>query len=187
MRKFLLASVAVAAGAVLTSPAMATPVSCAVGGSIATYEAYGSTGCSVDGGAIVFSNIVVTPQVGNGGVVTLTSLTPFNTGNEWGLTLSYISNAASSNSQADVAWQYNVSASPPLVDAYASFTGTTTGTGTATLSETLSNGVTLSLNGPGSTTVDFPPVSNLFVVKDQNDFAGTAGSSEFLFWLTGSR
>jgi hypothetical protein len=176
MRKLLLASAGAAAVALLTSPAMASPVACTTA-SVATYEASGFS-CSVDGGAIVFSNIVVSSVVSGGAVVTLGNFSPFNIGNEWGLTLSYASNTGTSASQADVAWQYNVSASPPLVDAYASFTGTVTGTGTASLSETLSNGVTLSLNGPGATTVNFSPISSLGVIKDQNDFSGSAGSAE---------
>jgi hypothetical protein len=65
-----------------------------------------------------------------------------------------------------------------LTDAFMSFTGTTTGTGIATLSETLSNGATLSLNGLGATSTTFPPMASLAVIKDQNDFSGAAGSSQ---------
>jgi len=63
-------------------------------------------------------------------------------------------------------------------DAFASFTGTATGTGSASLSETLSNGATLSLTYPGSTSTTFPSIDELSVLKDQNDFSGPAGSAE---------
>jgi hypothetical protein len=66
-----------------------------------------------------------------------------------------------------------------LNDAFLSFAGTTTGNGTATISEVLSNGTTLSLGAPGSTTANFAPIASLFAIKDQADHAntGTAQSS----------
>lgn len=144
-------------------------------GSVATYMAAGFS-CSV--GTVTFSNIVVTTPTTGSGSVGLGSFSPFTSGNESGLSLSYTANAGGTpNSSADVAWTYAVSSTPDLIDAFASFTGVVTGTGTANLSETLSNGTTLSLSAPGSTTATFAPIGSLTVIKDQNDFNGSAGSS----------
>jgi hypothetical protein len=41
----------------------------------------------------------------------------------------------------------------------------------------LSNGVSLSLNSPGSITKTFTPIGSLGVIKDQSDFSGVAGSA----------
>ena len=65
-----------------------------------------------------------------------------------------------------------------LDDAFAAFAGTVTGTGTQSLSEVLSNGTTLSLSSAGSTTATFAPIASLSVIKDQNNFAGAAGSAD---------
>ena len=39
------------------------------------------------------------------------------------------------------------------------------------MGETLSNGVTLNLNAPGTITKTFPPIGALSVIKDQSNFA----------------
>jgi hypothetical protein len=163
-----------AAAFVGTTPAHALPC---VTGSVATYVGLGATGCSVDG--VTFSNIQVSTLVSGGGTVTLGNFTPVSfidvSGHlESGLALNYIAQAPAGG-QADVAWQYNVTGNL-LSDAFLSFTGTTTGNGTAQISETLSNGVTLSLNQPGSIRVDFAPVPTLFAIKDQVDL-GRDGTS----------
>ena len=146
-----------------------------VTGTVASYEVAGFS-CNVDG--VTFSNIAVTTITSGSGTVTLGDFSPFTIGGENGLSLSYTANTGTTpGSAADVAWTYTVSGAPNLVDAFLSFTGTTTGTGTATISETLSNNVTLSLTSPGSTTANFPPVGTLGVIKDQNDFSGAAGSA----------
>lgn len=183
MRKLLLGAVGAAAGALLATPVMAGPVACAIGGSVATYEGYGSTGCSIDGGAIVFSNISFTPTVTGSGQVVFTSVTPFTAGNEFGLQLNYVASTGSTpGSIADVAWTYDVSSTPPMIDAYMAFTATTTGDGTATLSEVLTNGgntvASLSLSSQGSTTQTFAPQSTLVALKDQYNYSGTTGSAE---------
>ncbi len=79
-----------------------------------------------------------------------------------------------------------------MVDAYMSFTGVTgpipgvpQGPGafaTATLSETLSNGVVLSLLSPGATSTSFPAVGSLSAIKDQDNSAynGDFSSSSVL-------
>jgi hypothetical protein len=63
-------------------------------------------------------------------------------------------------------------------DAFATFAGTTTGTGTDDLSEVLSNGVSLTLHAPGATSAMFSAIQSLSVIKDQSDFAGSAGSAD---------
>jgi hypothetical protein len=149
-----------------------------VPGSVASYVALGSTGCSVDG--VTFSNINVNTLASGGGAVTLGNFTPFQTIVngilESGLLLNYIANAGVAGAEADVAWTYNV-AGNLLTDAFLSFAGNTTGNGQAQISEALSNGVTLSLNSPGSTSTTFTPVSSLSVLKDQADHANSGSAS----------
>ena len=173
MNKLVLATACAAAAALTASPVMASPIACATA-PVSTYTATGFS-CSVDNGAIVFSNINVTSTTTNGAVVALGNFIPFSVGDEFGLTLTYSANTGTPPSVADVAWTYNVSGSPSIVDAYMAYTATTTGTGTTSLSETLSNGVTLALNGPGVQTTNFAPVSDLGVIKDQNNFSGSDG------------
>jgi hypothetical protein len=52
------------------------------------------------------------------------------------------------------------------------------------VSEVLSNGVTLSLNAPGSTTATFAPTPSLFVMNDQIDFVGASGGTSTTSALT---
>ena len=173
MRKLPLAATVLLGTALWTTAGYAGPCGTA---SVATYSAAGFS-CSVDG--VTFSNIAVTTITSGSGTVTLGDFTPFTVGNENGLALTYSATTGTTpGSTADVSWIYNVAGAPGLIDAFASFTGTTTGTGTADLSETLSNGVVLSLTGPGSTTATFPAVPSLGVIKDQNNFSGSEGSSE---------
>ena len=151
-----------------------------VTGSVSSYEAAGFS-CSV--GPVTFSDITVIPTTSGSGTVTLSDFSPFTTVvdgvSEFGLHLLYASNTgATAGSQADVGWSYDVSGAPNLTDAFATFAGTTTGTGTEDLSEALSNGVALSLNAPGSTSAMFSPIGFLSVIKDQSDFAGSAGSAD---------
>jgi hypothetical protein len=176
MHTKLLTAAGLVAGSLLWgSGAYAAPCSTAP---VATYTA-GGFSCNV--GPVTFSNFVVTTPTGGSGTVSLGMFSPFTTligaVTEYGFSLSYAANTgATPGSTADVALTYNVAANL-LNDAFASFAGTTTGTGTSSLAETLSNGVTLNLNAPGSTTASFPPIGNLSAIKDQNDFSGAAGSS----------
>jgi PEP-CTERM motif len=164
-----------AAAFVGTTPAHALPC---VTGSVATYVGLGATGCSVDG--VTFSNIQVNVTTMNGGAVALGNFTPFSAiinGNlESGLSLNYTANAGSSGAEADIAWTYNVSGNL-LTDAFLAFAGNTTGTGQSQISEVLSNGVSLSLNAPGSVTATFAPVASLFAIKDQANHANTGTAS----------
>jgi hypothetical protein len=134
-------------------------------------------------GPVTFSNIAVIPTTSGSGVVTLSDFSPFTVAvdgvDEFGLDLFYASNTGTTpGSQADVGWTYNVSGVPNLIDAYATFAATVTGTGTADLSEVLSNGVSLSLAAPGSTSAIFSAIGSLSVIKDQSDFAGSAWSAD---------
>ena len=132
---------------------------------------------------MTFSDISVGSTTSGSGVVTLGDFSPFTTVvngvTEFGLNLSYASNTgATPGSQADLSWTYDVSGVPSLTDAFATFAGTTTGTGTDDLSEVLSNGVSLTLHAPGATSAMFNAIQSLSVVKDQSDFAGSAGSAD---------
>jgi hypothetical protein len=159
--------------ALLSSPAAAV-VAC-VGGSVASYVALGSGGCSV--GPVTFSNISVETLFSNGGSVVLGNFTPISFGNDYGLTLHYLAIAPGANATADVFWNYNVSGDPFLHDAFLAFAGNTSGSGHAEVSEILSNGTVLSLNVPGSTTAEFSPITTLFVLKNQANFVGASGGT----------
>jgi len=182
MRKRALAFGAVAALGVV--PFMGLPAEAApcVSAPVATYTAAGFS-CNVDG--FTFSNIVVNTTVSNGGSVTLGNFTPVNPlPGEFGLLLNYTAVAPQANATADITWSYNVVGVPFIGDAFLALAGNTTGSGQAQVSEILSNGVTLSLNAPGSTVATFAPVSSLFVMKDQIDFVGAAGGTSTTSALT---
>jgi hypothetical protein len=170
--------------ALATISLMASPAwsAACVSAPVATYTAAGFS-CNVDG--FTFSNIVVNTTVSNGGSVTLGNFTPVNPlPGEFGLLLNYTALAPAANSTADVTWTYNVVGVPNINDAFLALAGNTTGSGQAQVSEILSNGVTLSLNAPGSTQAFFSPVASLFVMKDQIDFVGAAGGTSTTSALT---
>jgi PEP-CTERM motif len=169
--KSWMAVAALVASSLLTTTSAWAAV-CAVA-PVGTYTAAGFT-CTVDD--LTFSNFSVTTTVSNGGSVTLGSFIPFTLGDEFGLTLSYTALAPAANATADVLWTYNV-AGAGINDAFLALAGNTTGAGVAQVGETLSNGVVLSLNGPGSTTATFAPINSLAVFKDQIDFVGAAGGT----------
>jgi hypothetical protein len=181
VRSLLGVAAALTAIPLMGSSAWAAPC---VTGSVASYIALGSTGCSVDG--FTFSNIQVSVTTSNGGSVTLGNFTPVNPlPGEFGLLLNYTALAPNALATADVTWSYNVLGVPFIGDAFLALAGNTTGSGQAQVSEILSNGVTLSLNAPGSTTTTFTtPVSSLFVMKDQIDFVGAAGGTSTTSALT---
>jgi PEP-CTERM motif len=147
--------------------------------SVATYEASGFT-CNV--GPVTFSDIVVLTTTSGSGAVALSDFSPFTVlvGGvpEYGLHLFYAAATGSTpDSFADVGWTYDVSGIPSLTDAFETYAGTKTGNGSTDLSETLSNGVALTLNAPGVATATFSPVGFLSAIKDQDDFSGTDGSA----------
>src|SRR5438132_132182 len=151
-------SLASVAAALITTPLIGLPAwgAACVSAPVATYEASGFS-CNVDG--LLFSNFVVTPGFSGGGSVTLGNISPFSFGNEFGLSLNYTSLAPFGGATADIAWQYSVSGIGGLLinDAFLALAGNTTGDGAAQVSEILTNGVTLSLGSPGSTTATFAP------------------------------
>jgi hypothetical protein len=172
------------AAALTAMPLMASSAWSAecVNAPVATYTASGFS-CNVDG--FTFSNFVVNTTVSNGGSVTLGNFTPVNPlPGEFGLLLNYLAVAPQADSRADIAWSYNVAGVPFIGDAFLALSGNTTGSGQAQVSEILSNGITLSLNAPGSTTRSFDPISSLFVMKDQVDFVGTSGGTSTTSQLT---
>jgi hypothetical protein len=175
---------ALAAGTLLgMSPLLGASSALAAACGTASVSVYEAAGFSCNVGPVTFSDISVLTTTSGSGVVTLSDFSPFtavvNGVTEFGLHLSYASNTgATPGSQADIAWTYDVSGAPSLIDAFATFAGTTTGTGTEDLSEVLSNGVSLTLNAPGATSAVFSAIGSLSVIKDQSDFAGSAGSAD---------
>jgi ribulose kinase len=100
------------------------------------------------------------------------------------LLLNYTAAAPAANSTAEITWTYNVVGNLFIDDAFLALAGNTTGSGQAQVSEILSNGITLSLNFPGSTERMFSPISSLFVQTDQIDFVGAAGGTSTTSSLT---
>ena len=179
-----LAFAALAAGTLLgMSPLLGASSALAAACVTAPVSVFEAPGFSCNVGPVTFSDISVSSTVSGSGVVTLSDFSPFTTVvdgvTEFGLNLSFASDTGTSaGSQADVALTFNVSGAPSLTDAFASFAGTTTGTGTDNLSDVLSNGVSLTLNAPGATSAMFSAIGSLSVLKDQSDFAGSAGSAD---------
>ncbi|MFL5289430.1 MAG: PEP-CTERM sorting domain-containing protein [Rhodopila sp.] len=163
--KTLIAAALVASPLMGTWSAWAAPC---VTDSVTAYTASGFS-CTVDG--LTFSNIVVNTTTNGGGTVTLGNITPFISGNEFGLTLNYTALASAPGSSADLAWTYNIVGSG-ITDAFLALAGNTTGSGQSQVSEVLDNGTTLSLLAPGSTTATFAPINSLAVMKDQINFVG---------------
>jgi hypothetical protein len=157
----------------LGSPAWSLAASC-VSGTEASYEALGTTGCSV--GQLTFFNIEITLSSLNGGVIGALAIDPFNQFGEFGLKLTYIAQANAGST--DLTLSMGVIGPPPIVDAFASLTGS----GNATLSEQIFNGLTgqqigdIQLTANTSTTIFFPPTTQIFAVKDQTGFPGSTTS-----------
>ena len=165
------------AAAMLTMPiaGAASAASCTTG-SVASFTTVGFS-CNV--GNVLFSNIGVN-AIANGieASVILGNFTPFSVGNEFGLSLNFSAfTGTAPGGTTDLAWTFNASALPGflLSDVFMSLSGNASGTGGIVANETLSNGVSLSLNGPGTTTANFTPIALLGVIKDQFNFSGPAG------------
>jgi hypothetical protein len=160
--------------AVLLTGGQAHAASPCVNAPVATYTAP-LFSCSV--GGVTFNNLVVNTI----GDVTLGNFSPITIGSgsseEFGLSLTFVAIASPGSPISDVDWTYNVSGNF-LNSTVMSFSGTDTGAGHSTLSETLSNGVTLSLISPGSTSATLSPVSSLGVIKDQINSAGSSGIAQ---------
>src|ERR1700677_3387369 len=179
-----LAFTALAAGPLLgMSPLLGASSALAAACATASVSVYEAAGFSCSVGPVTFSDITVVPTISGSGTVTLSDFSPFTTMvdgvTEPGLDLFFSADTgATPGSTADVGLTFNVSGMPNLVDAFATFAGTTTGTGHDDLSEALSNGVSLTLHASGSTSAMFSAIQSLSVVKDQSDFAGSAGSAD---------
>jgi hypothetical protein len=173
-----------AAGTLLgMSPLLSASTALAAACATAPVGVFEAAGFSCNVGPVTFSDFSVISTTNGSGVVVLSDFSPFTTVvdgvTEFGLNLSFASDTGTTpGSLADVALTFNVSGAPSLTDAFAVFAGTTTGTGTDNLSEVLSNGVSLTLNTPGATSAMFSAIGSLSVVKDQSDFAGSAGSAD---------
>ncbi len=151
------------------SSGAASAATCSAG-SVSEYTSAGFS-CSV--GNVLFSNIAVNALRTGSGSVTLGNFTPFSIGDEFGLSLNFSAFTGTTGGTTDVAWTYNVSALPGflLSDVFVSLSGVTSGDAAITVNETLSNGVSISLLGPGSATRVFTPIGALGVIKDQFNFA----------------
>jgi hypothetical protein len=164
------------AAALITMPFMGLPAwgAACVTAPVSTYTAPGFS-CSV--GDKTFSNIEVTATATGNASVTLNNITPFISGNEFGLQLNFLELAGPSPppGASDIAWSYNVVSTVPMIDAFLQLAGNTGGTGIIAVDEELSNGVRLSLSGPGTTTATFAPISSLHVIKDKVDISGAEG------------
>jgi PEP-CTERM motif len=173
-----------AAGTLLgMSPLLGASSALAAACATASVSVYEAAGFSCNVGPVTFSDVSVGSTTSGSGVVVLSDFNPFTAVvdgvTEFGLHLSFASDTGTTpGSLADVALTFDVSGASSLTDAFAVFAGTTTGTGTDDLSEVLSNGVSLTLNAPGATSAMFSAIGSLSVVKDQSDFAGSAGSAD---------
>lgn len=139
--------------------------------SASVYTAPGFT-CTV--GTLTFGGITISPSTTGDGVVGPITVTPITDG----LALTFSAAAAfPPPSTADIAWLYTVTSTVPIVDAGLSVTGTGSAGAVVTLSETLSNGKTLTASSPGSPTdmITFAGVPSLSVDKDLSDAALTGG------------
>jgi len=176
MRKgWLVTAAALVATPLMGLPALGAPCALAP---VATYTA-ALFSCNVDG--VTFSNISITPTIVAGsGILNLATIQPFNAGGEFGMQLNFFASAGTSTGgtnqgQVDFVWSYDVTGIPALVDAFLQLVGNTTGTGLIGVNEGLSNGVSLTLNGAGSTTAIFPAIGSLHVIKDTFTFSGLNG------------
>jgi PEP-CTERM motif len=173
------AAVLITSSLVTTWSAWAAPC---VTASVATYEAAGFT-CNV--GSLIFSNFDVTPLTTGAGSVALGNFSPFILGNESGLTLHYSAVAPDALSMADVSWTYNVSGNGvSITDAFLALSGNTTGAGQARVNKTLTNGIKLFLNAPGTTIATFAAAGSLGVLNDQVNFVGSGGGTAASSLLT---
>ena len=160
----LAALMAVASLPFVASPASAAPC---VPAAVSVYTAAGFS-CNVDG--VTFSNINVSISLSGAATGSLDGFSIFNQGGEFGLNLLYHAFAANAGDAVDIHWTMNVSGNL-LTDALLALSGQTSGSGLIGVNETLSpNGVSLTLNGAGTTVQQFAPIASLTVLKDDFTF-----------------
>lgn len=163
----------VAAAAFIATPLMALPAwagTCPTitGDSTGTLvEATYTSSFSCNVGGVTFSNFAFSPAL-----VTITGITSYSSGGEFGLDL-FFSSSPTPSVNADIGWNFSVSGNL-LTDAFALLQGSP-GTGTYGLSESLINPsnnqtvatINITSTGPNSETVTYSPTGSLNVVKDQ--------------------
>jgi hypothetical protein len=164
------------AAALITMPFMGLPAwgaACETA-PVFTYTAAGFS-CSV--GDKTFSDIVVTSTATGNASVTLNNISPFMSGNVFGLQLNFLELAGPSPpaGSSDIGWSYNVVSEMPMIGAFLQLAGNTSGTGQIAVNEQLSNNVSLSLNAPGTTIATFAPTNSLHAIKDKVDISGAMG------------
>jgi len=118
--------------------------------------------------------------VSGSGILTFATFQPFTAGGEFGLQLNFFassgpSSGGSNQGAADFDLSFDVTGTPALIDAFLQLVGNTTGTGVIGVSEGLSNGISLSVNGAGSDTANFAAIGSLHVIKDTFALSGPAG------------
>jgi hypothetical protein len=189
-RKFLLATSAVAAGAVIAVPLMASPAwsaACAPN-PVAVYIAPGFS-CTVNdtvtGAVLTFSNIQVTGTTVSGGIASPSLINPFSSGNEFGLTLVGAIASSLPGQVGDIDWSYNLASTLPIVDALLSVAGSANPPGTLTTSEVLIPGGTLTLNGGGTAPIlNISPTDALQATKDTIALSNVLGGFAFASSVT---
>jgi hypothetical protein len=179
-RKFLLATT-VGGFALLGGSLSAQADACVSGPIVLT--------CSV--GPITFTFQEAVLDTTHGGSVFFNGISPFMSGNEFGLTISAGATAGPGQGPTLLGFVYAVSGVPSLTDTFAEFNGTTTGTATATFIESFSGSVSspgppvLSLSSPNmSAATTFAPVGSLsdVVLSLRNTGnSGTAVTNQFTF------
>src|SRR6266487_3219224 len=97
--------------------------------------------CSV--GDKTFSDIMVTGTATGNAFVTLDNISPFMSGNEFGLQLN-LSAVSGPSGQVSITWNYTVESATPMIDAFLDIESTSAGAGTFVgWTEVLSNEVGL--------------------------------------------
>jgi hypothetical protein len=165
------------AAALITMPFMGLPVwgaPCET----ASVDVYTAAGFSCSVGDKTFSDMHVAGiPTGNATLPPDVFVTPFISGNEFGLQLLFSAVAGPSppSGSTTLTWTYNVDSVVPMIDALLQLVGNTTGTGMIVVNEQLDNGVGLTLNAAGTTTATFAPINHLHVSKANTDISGAMG------------
>jgi hypothetical protein len=161
----------------LGAACLETPATQTLGGLVNFNLVGGGTSTTCTAGNVTFSNVVVnTPIADQGGSVVLGDFIPVSPAPGFaGLELNYTGIAPNvQNATVEVSWTYNVNVSAPLLitQAFLGLHDTGVGGGQSTAIETLSNGITLRLDTPGSIILNANDASSLFVQMDQIDSVG---------------
>jgi len=162
-----------------------------VDGTVATYEALGSTGCTV--GPVLFTDIDFDPVTLGTGHVIFVSVTPYTSGTgEYGLALTLLASTSgavgSGPNTAEVDWTYNVTAATGSVidDAYVAFTGSTTSAGSLFANMDLGGSTIISFvaNSDASRTATFTGAETFAVDTRQSAGVSLSGGSASMRSIT---